>query len=295
MNNILLNEHAQFGIFIEANIKQANQIQAACVKALDCLAAIQAKFPQHQIGMTLAFGANFWQSTQYAAQSPELKNFPSYGKNQTIAPATQHDLLIHIQSNNYDANFTLALDVLAAFGSAIDVKNETHGFRRYEERGLDDFVDGTENPHGDEKILSTALNEHGGSYVLMQRFAHDLSKWQQYSVAEQEESIGRSKETNEEFDKAIRHPRSHLARSNLKENGVGLKIVRRSLPYGTASGEHGLAFIAYAARLHNIEAQLQHMFGDVEDGLTDFLLERLSQAISGAYYYAPSKETLCRL
>ena len=88
---------------------------------------------------------------------------------------------------------------------------------------------------------------------------------------------------------------SHLARTNIKENGKGLKIIRRSLPYGTASGEHGLAFIAYAGKLRNIEIQLQHMFGDSEDGLTDLLLERISTAISGAYYYAPSVERLCDL
>ncbi|MCG7657872.1 Dyp-type peroxidase [Wielerella bovis] len=295
MKEILLNEHAQFGLFIEANIKQPEKIAAACALALDKLAHIQARYPEDQIGLSIAFGADFWGSLKHAAEAPELKNFPTYGKGNTHAPATQHDLLLHIQSNHHDSNFTLAMDVLAAFGTAIEVCNETHGFRRHQERGLDGFVDGTENPHGAEKILSIGLNEHGGSYVLMQRYRHDLAKWNTYSIAEQEESVARSKESNEEFSKDIRHPRSHIARTNIKEDGKGLKIVRRSLPYGTASGEHGLAFIAYAGTLHNIEAQLQHMFGDVADGQTDLLLERLTQAVSGAYYYAPSETRLRQL
>ena len=294
MQTILQNGHATNGIFIEADIQQPEHIAVACRAALDALAHIQARYPTEHIGMTIAFGANFWQKQPHAAEAPDLKNFPAYGSGEHLAPATQHDLLIHIQSNSHDSNLSLAMNVLAAFGNAITVVNETHGFRRHEERGWDGFVDGTENPQGDT-ILPTACNEHGGSYVLLQRYRHNLAQWNAHSIAEQEEAVARSKETNEAFPKSERHPRSHIARTNLKENGVGLKIVRRSLPYGTASGEQGLAFIAYAAKLHNIEAQLQHMFGDAADGLTDLLLERLATAISGAYYYAPSAERLRNL
>ena len=87
---------------------------------------------------------------------------------------------------------------------------------------------------------------------------------------------------------------SHLGRVDLKENGAGLKIVRRSLPYGTLSGERGLMFIAYCARLYNIEAQLQSMFGE-RDGQTDLMLHHLTTAVSGAYYYAPGVARLQNL
>jgi len=72
---------------------------------------------------------------------------------------------------------------------------------------------------------------------------------------------------------------------------AGLKIVRRSLPFGKLSGEHGLMFTSYCNTLHNIEVQLLNMFGDA-DGKTDLLLKHLSKAVSGAYYYAPSVERL---
>lgn len=165
--------------------------------------------------MTIAFGANYWGSLKHN-EAPELKNFPGYGKGATHAPATQHDLLIHIQSQNHDTNFTLALAALAAFSNSIAVQNETHGFRRHQDRGLDGFVDGTENPTGEESISNFGLNEHGGSYVLIQRYRHNLAQWDAYTVAQQEESIGRSKEANEEFPKTERLPASHLARTNIK-------------------------------------------------------------------------------
>ena len=291
----IIPETAQAGFFIEADILSPDAVQAACLAALSALEARQRQFAGEDLGLTLAFGSDFWRSLKRADEAAELKNFTPLGKG--LAPATQHDLLIHIQSKNHDACFTLARDVLATFDGAIAVKSETHGFRRHQNRGLDGFVDGTENPHEDPEIRRIGTVPEGeagagGSYIVVQKYLHDLKKWESYNLAEQEETIARTKEDDIEFSKEQRLPRSHIGRVNLKENGVGLKIVRRSLPFGNASGgEHGLMFIAYAARLHNIEAQLLSMFGDA-DGQTDLVLERMSLPVSGGYYYAPSVERL---
>lgn len=284
-------DHARAGIWLTADILDKHGFQAACQQAWQAYERCCADYPDDKLGLAIGFGADFWQSLPHASEAGELKSFPSYGTGEHIAPATQHDLLIHIQSFQHDTNFILAQMILTAFGKRIRVVDETHGFRRHEERGLDGFVDGTENPQSND-IANVAINEHGGSYILFQHYQHDITKWNQHSLAEQEEAVAREKISNEEFPKAQRHPRSHIARTNLREDGVKLKIVRRSLPYGQVSGVHGLAFVAYCARLHNLEVQLKHMFGDVEDGLTDLLLSRLSRAISGGYYYAPSVERL---
>ncbi|MDR8241964.1 porphyrinogen peroxidase, partial [Acinetobacter baumannii] len=87
---------------------------------------------------------------------------------------------------------------------------------------------------------------------------------------------------NEEIDGDERPVTSHLSRVDLKEDGKGLKIVRQSLPYGTASGTHGLYFCAYCARLYNIEQQLLSMFGDT-DGKRDAML-RFTKPVTGGYY-----------
>lgn len=293
----IIPDHCLAAICIEANILVPEKIQSACTQALESLEKAQCQFPEQLLGLTIAFGKNFWDSLNHHDEAKELKNFYPLGGG--LAPATQYDLFFHIQSLSHDANFTLVMEVLSAFDGLIEVKSETHGFRRHEERGLDGFVDGTENPQGDDiariGIIADEQCDAGGSYVLFQKYRHDLKKWNAHTLAEQEEAVARTKQDDIEFSKSERAARSHIARVNLKENGVGLKIVRRSLPYGQASGEHGLMFIAYAARLHNIEAQLKSMFGDTEDGLTDLLLERLSSAVSGAYYFAPSIERLRNL
>lgn len=292
----ILPDHCLAGIFIEADITDPARIQAACQESLSALSALQRRFPGQSLGLTVAFGAGYWQSLNRPGEGGELKNFLPLGGG--LAPATQHDVFIHIQSMRQDLNLALAQKVLAAFGGALRTAAETHGVRHLEERGWDGFVDGTENPQ-DEKIAATALigsgADAGGSYVLVQKYRHDLKKWQSYSQAEREEAMARTEADNTEFDKSRRHPRSHIARTNLKENGAGLKIVRRSLPYGTVSGENGLMFVAYCATLHNLHAQLVSMFGDSADGQTDLLLDRLTRAVSGGYYFAPSVERLRNL
>ena len=133
----------------------------------------------------------------------------------------------------------------------------------------------------------------GGSYVFVQRWEHNLKQLNRMSVHDQEMMIGRTKEANEEIDGDERPETSHLTRVDLKEDGKGLKIVRQSLPYGTASGTHGLYFCAYCARLHNIEQQLLSMFGDT-DGKRDAML-RFTKPVTGGYYFAPSLDKLMGL
>ena len=292
----IIPDHCKAGIFIEADIlaNRQNDIKTACRESLKALKALQDKHPEDSLGMTVAFGSDAWAAFGHSGEGSEIKPFRPLGGG--LAPATQHDIYVHIQSMHQDTAFALSQSVLAAFGGSIRISGEVHGFRLLQERGLDGFVDGTENPQGDDKVRDVAIipegrPDAGGSYVLLQKYRHDLKKWDAVPVAEQEASIGRSKESNEEFSKEVRLPDSHLGRVNLKENGVGLKIVRRSLPFGTVSGEHGLMFTAYCHTLHNIEAQLVSMFGET-DGKTDLLLRNLSAAVSGAYYYAPSVERL---
>ena len=188
----------------------------------------------------------------------------------------------------------VAQAALAAFGDAIEVKEEIHGFRWVEERDLSGFVDGTENPAGEETRREVAVIKDGvdagGSYVFVQRWEHNLRQLNRMSVHDQEMMIGRTKDANEEIDGDARPVTSHLTRVDLKEDGKGLKIVRQSLPYGTASGTHGLYFCAYCARLYNIEQQLLSMFGDT-DGKRDAML-RFTKPVTGGYYFAPSLERI---
>ena len=162
-----------------------------------------------------------------------------------------------------------------------------------EERDLSGFVDGTENPQGEQRQQVAIIvdgPDAGGSYVFTQRWEHNLKLWNRMAVEKQEAVMGRTKVENEEIAGDERPATSHLSRVDLKEEGKGLKILRQSLPYGTASGTHGLFFIAYCNRLYNIEQQLLSMFGE-RDGKMDAML-RFTKPVTGSYYFAPSLDAL---
>lgn len=234
----ILPEHCRAAIWIEANVKgEVDALRAASKTFADKLATFEAKFPDAHLGAVVAFGNNTWRTLSGGVGAEELKDFPGYGKG--LAPTTQFDVLIHILSLRHDVNFSVAQAAMEAFGYCIEVKEEIHGFRWVEERDLSGFVDGTENPAGEETRREVAVIKDGvdagGSYVFVQRWEHNLKQLNRMSVHDQEMMIGRTKEANEEIDGDERPETSHLTRVDLKEDGKGLKIVRQSLPYGTAS------------------------------------------------------------
>lgn len=292
----ILPEHCRAAIWLEANASDdIAAIRAGCRVFADKLATFQLQFPDAHLGAVIAFGHDLWRTLSEGEGAQELKNFAPLGKG--LAPATQRDVMIHVMSLRHDVNFSVAQAALAAFGEALTLEEETHGFRWVEDRDLSGFVDGTENPQGDELRREVAVIQDGidagGSYVLVQRWEHNLRQLNRISVEDQEMIIGRTKVANEEIDGDARPVTSHLTRVDLKENGKGLKIVRQSLPWGTASGKNGLYFCAYSARLYNIEQQLLSMFGDT-DGKRDAML-RFTRPVTGGYYFAPSLERLFAL
>ncbi|MGK3130517.1 Dyp-type peroxidase [Pantoea sp. C8B4] len=288
----ILLEHRRFAIWLEARVTgDLNALRQGSKSFLQQLEALQQKFADAGLGAVIAFGDALWRDLQGASSASELKAFAPLGKG--IAPATQRDLLIHIQSLRHDVNFSLAQAALAAFADAVVIEEETHGFRWVEDRDLSGFVDGTENPQGDARQQVAIIAEGpdaGGSYVFTQRWEHNLKLWNRMAVEKQEAIIGRTKVDNEELPGDQRPVTSHLSRVDLKEEGKGLKILRQSLPYGTASGTHGLYFISYCNRLYNIEQQLLSMFGE-RDGKMDAML-RFTKPVTGSYFFAPSLDAL---
>ncbi|MBS0880420.1 Dyp-type peroxidase [Pantoea sp. JGM49] len=288
----ILLEHRRFAIWLEARISgDLDAVRQGSKTFLQQLDALQQKFADAGLGAVIAFGDALWRDLQGADSAPELKAFSPLGKG--IAPATQRDLLIHIQSLRHDVNFSLAQAALAAFADAVNIEEETHGFRWVEERDLSGFVDGTENPQGEARQQVAIIVEGpdaGGSYVFTQRWEHNLKLWNRKAVEKQEAIIGRTKVDNEELPGDQRPATSHLSRVDLKEEGKGLKILRQSLPYGSASGTHGLYFISYCNRLYNIEQQLLSMFGE-RDGKMDAML-RFTKPVTGSYFFAPALDAL---
>tara|TARA_Y100001960_G_C14772425_1_gene880938 strand:+ start:2723 stop:3625 length:903 start_codon:yes stop_codon:yes gene_type:complete len=282
------------GPFAQYTLLKVKQNLQAVLEQLQSLPTLVAELNQQQPGadltLSVAFTRSFW--NQVDAEVPaELIDFPELGEGEVIAPSSDVDVLLHCHSNRHDLHFYLLRKFFAEAAENVDVVDETYGYRYLDSRDMTDFVDGTENPKDGQRQEVAIIPEGefaGGSYVMVQRFIHNLPSWNRLNVSAQEKVIGRTKPDSIELDDVP--AASHVGRVDIKEEGKGLKIVRHSLPYGSVSGEHGLLFIAYCNTLHNFKAMLESMYG-VTDGKTDQLL-RFTKAVTGAYFFAPSVEML---
>ena len=248
---------------------------------------------------TVSFGAGFWDVISPRTRPVGLRPFTAIQAGGKAAPSTGGDLLFHIISKREDLNFELATQLMSRLGDTVEVMEEVHGFRYLDSRDLTGFIDGTENPKGDEDRAGVALigaedaDFTSGSYVFTQRYVHHLKKWATLSAEQQEHVIGRRKTDSEELADNVKPATAHISRTVIKEDGEELEIVRHSFPYGTVN-EVGLFFIAYTKSLDIPEKMLSRMMGTSGDGVHDHLMD-YSQAVSGAHFFAPSQEVLTSL
>lgn len=227
------------------------------------------------------------------ATPPQLKAFVPLVKDAREMPSTQADLLLHINGERRDLCFELLRRVRELLGAAVDVVEDVDAFRYLDERDLTGFIDGTENPEGEERVAAALTGmEQGefaeGSYVLAQRYEHHLARFAALTQAQQERVFGRTKPDSVEL---VDKPEdAHISRVVIEEDGEELEIVRHSLPYGDADVA-GLFFLAYCKDLTTFEKMLARMMGVEGDGKHDRLLGYTS-AKSGHFFFAPSVEYL---
>lgn len=243
--------------------------------------------------LVVAFGRDAWQKLAPDSMPDNFISFhPVLGAQDRIAPGTQADLLFWIHGAHHDRNFARALAIQVALREVATLELEAHGFSYLDSRDLTGFVDGTENPRATEARSVALIPEGqpgaGGSFVLSQQWVHELERFAQLGVAEQEHIIGRSKADSIELADAPET--AHIRRTDVKVDGNALKIYRRSAPWGNMR-ENGLYFLAFSRELIRFAIQLDRMFGLAEDGVIDRLTE-FSAPVSGSYFFAPSLEAL---
>jgi putative iron-dependent peroxidase len=293
-------ECGDFGLFLTVTLVRNGAGNGAAVRC--ALAAIPnltrslaARLGQPGLVSAVGIGADAWGKLMTVPRPSGLEPFKALGEGARQAPATPADLFIHIHSPSHDANFELARAVSALLGDQVRVVEEVVGFKRLGARDLTGFVDGTENPASDERVGVALVGDEepafaGGSYVSIQRYVHDMSRWEAQPIADQEAAIGRTKEGDEELDDDAKPPSAHIARVVIEEDGAELEILRQSMPYGTTS-ESGLYFVAYCRSAAPFRKMLERMVLSDGDGHHDRLLD-FTRAVTGAAFFAPSEDLL---
>jgi putative iron-dependent peroxidase len=198
-----------------------------------------------------------------------------------------------------DLCFEFATQVMKRLSGAVAVEDEVQGFRYFDERDLIGFVDGTESPGADAGIAAAIVDGDddpdfaGGSYVIVQKYLHDIPAWDAISVEEQERAIGRSKLDDIEMPDDVKPANSHVALNTITgPDGEERQIVRANMPFGNPGrGEFGTYYIGYAATPSVTEEMLVNMFIGKPPGNTDRILD-FSTAVTGGLFFAPCADFL---
>jgi porphyrinogen peroxidase len=250
------------------------------------------RLPAAQLSCVTGIGAALWDRLFTGARPAGLHRFRSWKGARHTAPSTPGDLLFHIRAGQMDVCFELAAKIVERLRDVGDVVDETHGFKYFDERDLLGFVDGSENPVGDEAARHVLIGDEdpgfaGGSYVLVQKYLHDLVAWNALKVEDQEAVVGRTKLDNIELrDKPSN---SHVALNTVEDReGNELKILRDNMPFGSVKeGEFGTYYIAYAASPDVPELMLRRMFLGDPYGNHDRILD-FSTAVTGSLFFVPT-------
>lgn len=274
----------------------AAQARAGLASVPNLVRAVGQRDDAAGLSCVAAIGADAWSRLIPGRGRPaQLHAFRALADGGRSAPSTPGDVLLHIRAEREDFCHELARLLLAALGPSVAVVDETHGFAYFDSRDLVGFVDGTENPRGDERVAFTIVGDEdpdhaGGSYVTVQRYVTDFAAWQALSTEAQEAAIGRTKADDVELDDASCPPSAHKERAKIVRDGAEQKILRQNRAYGSGR-ESGTYFIAYARDLSVTEGMLERMVIADADGVYDRLLD-FSRPVTGTNFFAPAADVL---
>jgi porphyrinogen peroxidase len=137
-------------------------------------------------------------------------------------------------------------------------------------------------------VRAVGFRDIEGTYVIVQKYLHDLAGWNAQSTETQERTIGRTKLSDIELDDAVKPPYAHNALAKVVVDGKEIKIIRDNMPFGRAAEkEFGTYFIGYARSPRTIEQMLENMFVGQPPGNYDRLLD-FSVARTGNLFFVPS-------
>jgi putative iron-dependent peroxidase len=279
-------------VTVNSQPEHRSAVRAFCGDLAALLRAVGFRDLEGRLSCVMGFGSDAWDRLFGDPKPKELHPFREI-RGEHHAPATPGDILFHIRAARMDLCFELATQIMSRLGDAVSPVDEVHGFTYFDERDLLGFVDGTENPTDEAAVDATIIGEEdatfaGGSYVIVQKYLHDVKAWNALPTEQQEKIMGRTKLSDIELDDAVKPTSAHNALTTIVENGKQLEILRDNMPFGdVGKGEFGTYFIGYARSPHRIEQMLINMFVGRPPGNYDRLLD-FSRAVTGTLFFVPS-------
>src|SRR6201989_1763529 len=297
VSQLVVQDLTRAAIFLVVTINPGTtnraEIRSFCSDLPALVRAVGFRDIEGNLSCVRGIGSDAWDRLFGQPRPAELHPFREIRAGSRHAVSTPGDLIFHIRAKHMDLCFELATVIMASLGDAVSVVDEVHGFRYFDDRDLLGFVDGTENPRGQAVIEAAIIGEEdpafaGGSYVIVQKYLHDLDGWNGLSTEAQERIIGRTKLSDIELDDNVKPTSAHSALTTIVEDGKEIKILRDNMPFGRAAyGEFGTYFIGYSRSPRTIEQMLENMFVGRPAGNYDRLLD-FSRAVTGNLFFVPS-------
>lgn len=275
--------------------KLKETFQQLCALVLNLNNSVFNRFPDSRASCVMGIGYNAWNILNLPTPLPkELVNFEEIKGEKHTAVSTPGDLHFHLRADDKSIIFDMAIEISKLLTPVGEGILEIHGFKYWDDRSILGFVDGTENPHNEDrdffaKIGDEDLQYKGGSYLFTQKYLHNMNAWRSLSTEDQEKVIGRSKENDIEMPDNVKPTNSHIALANI---GDDLKIVRDNMPFGNPSmGEFGTYFISYANSFSTTKKMLTNMFIGDPVGNYDRILD-FSTVVTGTLFFVPTRNML---
>jgi len=284
-------------VTIDPRPESVTAVRSLCPDLANLLRAVGFRDTAAKLTCVMSFGSAAWDRLFGEPRPAELHPFREILGGSRHAVSTPGDVLFHIRATRTDLCFELATQIVLALGDAVSVEDEVQAFSYFDNRDLLGFVDGTENPVAKEALDAVVIRDEDptfecGSYVIVQKYLHDLPGWNALPTEVQERIIGRTKVSDIELDDAVKPTSAHNALNTIVENGVEKKIFRANGIFGRpGQGEFGTYFIGYARSAGTIEQMLQNMFVGRPPGNYDRILD-FSNAVTGSLFFAPSASFL---
>jgi putative iron-dependent peroxidase len=284
-------------IFLVVTINPGDENRAGvlsfCADLSGLVRAVGFRDLEGAVSCIMGVGSEAWDRLFGSPRPAELHAFREFRSGPRHAVSTPGDLIFHIRAKRMDLCFELATQILARLAGVVTTVDEVQAFRYFDQRDLLGFVDGTENPTGAAATDAVFIRDEdpafaGGSYVIVQKYLHNLDAWNSISTEAQENIIGRTKVADIELDDSVKPTCAHNALTVIEEGGREIKILRDNMPFGSpGQGEFGTYFIGYSRSPRTIEQMLENMFVGRPPGNYDRILD-FSTAVTGSLFFVPT-------
>ena len=122
--------------------------------------SVADRFPEARASVTIGISHIGWLTLGLPTPLPkELKDFQPIKGSKHTAVATEGDLHFHIRAHNPSLAYDMAAVITDVMQPIADCVVNVQGFRYWDGRAIIGFVDGTENPQGEEREQFAVVGE----------------------------------------------------------------------------------------------------------------------------------------